>query len=130
MLEVARNTATTPPSALRKREHIEYASLRRGLLQLLRRVGESQRRRRIACIESAGHHGSRPSAHARKHRDILLAVRSLVRHGLADDPGPGLELPQLLSGNRVQGLEPAVHGPVEDDIAGGDDSATPDRKLV
>src|SRR3954469_1082977 len=99
MLEVARNTATTTAAYLRKREHIEHASLRRGLLQLLRRVRESQCRGGIACIESAGHHRSRPSAHARQHCDILLAVRTLVRHGLADDPGPGLELPQLLSGN-------------------------------
>ena len=61
-------------------------------------------------------------------RNVLFAVRSLVADRLADDPGPDFELPEQVAVARVERLEPAVHGSVEDDVAGRDHSAAPGRE--
>src|SRR4051812_37349708 len=91
-------------TALRKREDIERAALLGVLRQIARGVHESIRRAAVAHIEVAGDHGTRPAADAIEHRDVLLAVRALVGHGLPDDAGLRLELPKRLAGLRVDRL--------------------------
>src|SRR5690606_33601767 len=49
---------------------------------------------------------------------------------LTDNSGPGLESPKLLAGCSIQGLEPALHRSIEDDIPRRDDCAAPHGKLL
>ena len=49
---------------------------------------------------------------------------------LADDRRSRLELPQHFAAAGIDRLEPAVHGSVEDHVAGGGDGAAPDRKFL
>src|SRR4051812_32882512 len=70
----------------RKREHIQRASLRGGLGQVLHGADESEGRGGVARVEPAGDDRAGPAAHARQDRDVLLTVRPLVRRRLADDP--------------------------------------------
>src|SRR6266542_4269748 len=111
--------ATRARSALRQREDIEHASLRRTLLQIGHHVRESERGTAVARVEVAGNHRTGPSAHTGEHRDVLLAVGSAIGHRLPDDSRSGLELPQQRAALRVDRLEPAVHRAVEHDVAAG-----------
>src|ERR1051325_7071515 len=123
---IAVSSATT----LRKREHIEHASLGRILLQLLRGIGKAECSGRVARIQPARDYCPGPSPDSRKHGDVLLSVWALVGDWLADDPGTGLKFPKLISGNCVYSLEPAIHRAEEDHVPRGHDRTTPDRKLV
>src|SRR5205085_11445633 len=88
-----------------KREDIERASLRRVVGQVTHRVDEAERGCGVARVETGGDNRARPSADARKHGDVLLAVRAFVDDGLADDSRPGLELPEHFARARVDRFE-------------------------
>src|SRR5947209_2511085 len=89
----------TATAKLRKRKHIERASLRGVLRQFLAGVRKSKRSGGVARVQSARDDRPRPPANARQNRQVLLPVWSFVCHRLADDPRPRLELPQLLAGH-------------------------------
>src|SRR6202008_142464 len=57
-------------------------------------------------------------------------VRPTIGHGLADDPGAGLELPFQLACLSVDGFEPAIHGSVENESAPGGHRAAPQRQVL
>src|SRR5205085_10064144 len=82
--------------------------------------------------EVGGHVASDEQTHitadAGVDSDVLLAVRGRIGDGVADDTGADLELPEQLARAGVRRLEPTVERAVEDDIAGGDEGAAPDRK--
>src|SRR6267142_3469208 len=63
-------------------------------------------------------------------RDVLLAVRSAERNRRAHDTRTDFELPQLAASLRIGGLEPAVQCAEEYDVAGSDDAAAPNWKLL
>src|SRR5207302_2855383 len=98
--------------------------------QVAHRVDEAAARGLIAGIQADGDDGARPAADAVEDGDVLLAAGTAKGDGLADDSRGGLELPQQLAGARVHGLEPAVHGAVEDDVAGGGQRAAPDGEAL
>src|SRR5215204_4983739 len=114
----------------RKAEHMEGSSFRGRVLQVAHGVDEAERRGAVADVEVAGDDRTRPAADAGQDGDVLLAVRPAIGRRLADDPGAGLELPQRLAGAGVDRLEPALHGSVEDDVAGGGERAAPDREVL
>src|ERR671913_1629153 len=117
-------------SALRKAEHIERPSFRRDVLQVAHDVDEAEGRGPVAHVEVAGDDGARPAADAGEDGHILAPVRPAIGGRLADDAGAGLELPQQLAGAGMERFEPALHGSVEDHVAGGYDRGAPHRKVL
>src|SRR5204863_8047219 len=115
---------------LREREDIQHASLLRSGRQVAHGVHEPERRGRVARVQIARDDGARPSPYSGQDRDVLPPVRSAVRHRLADYSGAAAELPEHFSIARVDGLEPAVHGSVERDVAGGDERAAPHGQIL
>src|SRR5690348_13388589 len=103
----------------RESEDIEYASRGRLEGQVLDRVREAERAGRILGVHVGRDDGTGPAADAGDHGDILSSVGSAIADRLANDSTSGLELPQQLAGARVDRFEPAVHGSVEDEPAGG-----------
>src|SRR5690242_18206746 len=99
---------------LREAEDIERASLCRVLGQVLHRVDEAERGAGISDIQVAGDHRARPTSHAGKNRDILLAVRTLERGRLPDDAAAALELPKRFPVVGIDRAEAAVHRPEKD----------------
>src|SRR5690606_14171122 len=63
------------------------------------------------------------------HADVLLAVL-LPGHGRGDDSAAGLEFPQLVAGLGVEGLEVAIAGAGEHQVALGGQYAGPQRQLL
>src|SRR5215210_4662251 len=62
----------------REREDIEHASRRGFLRQILDRIDEAERRRRIARVELPGDDRAGPAADAGDHGDILAAVGAAI----------------------------------------------------
>src|SRR5437763_1547664 len=81
----------------RSGEDIEHASRRSFYRQILDRVREAQRARRVARVELGRHDRARPAADTGDKGDILPSVRASVADRLADDPAAGLEPPKLLA---------------------------------
>src|SRR6476469_1760521 len=81
-------SAATPKMSrlARQREDIEHASRSSLHRQVLDRIDEAERRRRVARVEIAGDDGTGPAADAGDERDILPAVGPPVTDRLADDP--------------------------------------------
>ncbi len=84
-----RNLATN----LRQGEYIEHSPFVRVMRKILHRCRESQSRGFIASIQPAGHDRSRPTADSGQDGDVLFPIWSFVGCGLADNSGPGFELP-------------------------------------
>src|SRR5512144_1602155 len=103
-----RRCATGSGSLLRQLEGPQAAALRDVLVHL-GHLAAPQRDR----AAPAGDHGH-----------VLLAVL-LPGDGRADDAGAGVELPQLLAGLGVEGLQVALGGPGEDQAAVGGEDAAP-----
>src|SRR5688572_20791790 len=124
----ARRPATRWPATLRlDRKDIEHATLGGGFVQT-RLVGDAhctQCSVRILAREIVRDGQTEPTAHAGVDRHVLLLVRALERHRVADDPGRHLVLPEHLARLGIYGLEPAVHRSVEDEIRGGGQHAAP-----
>src|SRR6266508_1671130 len=68
----------------------------------------------------------RPTA---DHGHVLLAIER-VRHRRRADPRARVELPELLTGTRIERLEPAPDVAVEHEAAGGGQRAAEPRQLV
>src|SRR5204863_5447535 len=98
--------------------------------QVAHGVHEPAGRRAVAPIEVARNDRAGPAANTREHRDVLPAVGAAIGHRLPDDSGGGLVLPEHAPGLRVEGLEPAIHRAVENDIAGRHQRAAPHRKVL
>src|ERR1700728_4614747 len=117
---IDRSRATTAHrSGFRKREHIERPSGCGLRLEIRHNADHAERAGRIARVKVTGDDGARPAAYPRQDGDIFVAVRPAIGHGLADDPGAGLELPFEFACFGVDGFEPAIHGPVKDESARG-----------
>src|SRR5689334_9100380 len=110
---------------LGKREDIQHSSLRGHFRKIADGIHETKGGGRVARIQPAGDDGADPSADAGENGDVLLAIGTLERNGLADDPGAGLELPQDVPATRIYRFEPAFERAVEDKIAGRGDSTAP-----
>src|SRR3954462_10614061 len=100
-------------------EHRQHSALGAELVGIAERAESAQACRRVLVADSGGDADAGPSADPGEDGDVLLAVRSQVRHRVADDPGRSLEPPELLAGLPVDRLEPAFHRSVEDQAAGG-----------
>src|SRR5438128_4149670 len=114
----------------RKGEDIEHASRGRFVEKVLDCIGETERRGRIAGIELGVDDSASPATDAGDDRDILAAVGTAIADRLADDSAAGLELPQQLSGSRVERFEPAVQSAVEDQSAAGRQRRAPGREIL
>src|SRR6266705_690562 len=64
---------------------------------------------------------TRPASDAGQDRYVLLAIRPHVRHGVADDAGRRLELPQLPTGSGVHRLHVPLERAVKRDVTRGDE---------
>src|SRR5512142_2173857 len=106
-------------ATLRKREHIQHASLRRSGWEIAHGSNKSQRCCGVALSEAAGHDRTGPSADARKHRHVFLLLRTAIDNGLADDARTCFELPELFPGARVHRFEPTVESAEEHEVARG-----------
>src|SRR5690606_30266419 len=86
-------------------EDIEHVPGVRVVLDVLHRADDAERGVRV--VDRHGRIGDRahPPADPGVDCDVLPAVRAEIRHRVADDPGAGLELPQLLPAARVHRLE-------------------------
>src|ERR1700730_16036396 len=84
----------------------------------------------IPRIKIAGHDGACPAADSRQDGDVFVPVRTTIGYGLSDDPGASLELPFQFARLGVDGFEPAIHGPVENQSAGGGHRAAPQRQVL
>src|SRR6185503_16388456 len=113
-----------------QREHRQYAALIAETSNVRERADRAQRGGRIFAADIAGNSDTGPSADARQHGHVLLAVRPRVRHGIADDSRWRLELPQHVTGLRVDTLQPAFHRAVEHHVAAGGESAAPCREIL
>src|SRR3954463_16308563 len=74
------------PSAsatLRQRKDMQHAGFHGVLRQVVYRVYEPERGRSVAGNELRGDDRAGPAANAGEHRDVLLAIRAAVAHGLA-----------------------------------------------
>src|SRR3954451_17939156 len=100
-------------NALRQPEDIERASFGRGILQIRHGVHEAQCSGAIANVEIARHDAARPAANPGQNGHILMAIRTPVGDGLADDSGLSLELPKQLASVGIDGFEPTLHGSVK-----------------
>src|SRR5438874_3857417 len=109
------SAAASSRATLRQRKYMQHAAFHGVLRQVLHRVDEAEGRRAVPGVDLAGDHDPRPAANAGENGDVLLSVRSAVAHRLADDPGTRAEAPQHLAGFRIERLEDAVHGAVEND---------------
>src|SRR5262245_7555689 len=69
-------------------------------------------------LQARRHADAGPAADAGEHAYELLAAVLIGEH-VADDPRRGAELPQLLAGVDVNGLEVAFQRAVEHDVARG-----------
>src|ERR1043166_1345283 len=116
-------------SSLRKREDRQHAALVAEAGDVAERAERAEPRGRIVRADVRGDANPRPSADTGQHRDVLLAVGPDVGHRIADDAGRCLELPQQITGLRIHRLQPSLHRPVEDDVAGGGERAGPVRQL-
>src|SRR4051812_48383969 len=123
----ARSTARA--LLFRKREHIQRSSRLRAVLQVLHGVDHALGGGLVARVELADHHRAGPAADAGQDRDVLVAVRTAIAHRLADDSAAGVELPFQRAVVRVDRLEPAVHGAVENQVAGSCERAAPQRQI-
>src|SRR5262249_44785203 len=70
-----------------------------------------------------------PSADTGEHRDVLLSIRSDIRHRISDNPRRRFEFPKDLAGLRVNGLQPTFHRAVKNNVAAGGMSASPGRQV-
>src|SRR3954452_11770049 len=111
-------------------KRVEHPALGRRLRQVRHRVDESEGGGAVVRIELTGDDGTGPAADSGENRNVLLSVRSLVGDRLADDPGAAFELPEELTGTRVDRFEPPFHRAVEDDVARRRDRAAPDGKVL
>src|SRR6185436_8005098 len=73
-------------------------------VRLLLRKGEDDQRASVAGPEHAGEEPLGPPAPADRHGDVLAAVDAVGRRA-AVVTAPALELPQLLPGAGVEGVE-------------------------
>src|SRR5581483_3326345 len=115
---------------LRKGEYIKHSPLVRVVRKVLHGCRKSQSRGFITSVQAAGHDCSRPTANTGQNGDILFPVRPLIRYGLADNSGPGFELPQDRSAAGVDGFEPPIQRPVEHDVSRGGECSAPHRKMI
>src|SRR5947209_12834153 len=97
----------------RQREDIQLASHFGFRREILGRADKAAGAGDIARIELADENRAGPAADAGEYGDVLPAVGSAIRDGLADDSGVGSELPALFAGLGVDGAEAAVHRAVE-----------------
>src|SRR4051812_2313967 len=128
----ARAAASASASArlVRQGEDIEPSS-RLGLGgQVLDGIGEAQGGGRVAHVELGRDDRARPTADARHHGDILAAVGAAIADRLADDSAVELGLPEQFAAHRVERFEPAVHRPVEDQVAARRQRAGPKRQVL
>src|SRR5436190_6718423 len=86
----ANNTAASSG----KRKHIQHPALRRGRRQVTHCIGPATVGARIARVEIACHHGAGPTANAGEDGDVLPAIRTAIRHRLADDSRGRLVAPE------------------------------------
>ena len=112
-----------------KREDIERPSRGGPVFQVGHGADEAERRGLVARVEVAADDGARPAADAGQDGDVFVPVRPAIGDRLADDAGAGLELPFQFAAARIDRLEPAVHGSVEDQVAGGGQGAAPERQV-
>src|SRR5215204_6412024 len=102
-------SAASASTALRQCERIQHPAFGRVLRQIVHRVREPERGRRVGRIELAGNDGASPPADTGEDRDVLLAVGSAVRDRLSHHARPRLELPQHVAVLCVYRLEPPLH---------------------
>src|ERR1700760_2665061 len=84
----------------------------------------------IPRIKVARNDGARPATDPRQDGDIFVPVRTTIRDRLPDISGSGPELPFQFPCLSVDGFEPAIHGSVENQSAGGGHRAAPQRQVL
>src|SRR3984957_10249108 len=99
-------------------------------LEICHDADHAERAGRIPRVKVAGHDGACPAADPREDGDVFAPVRTTIGDRLADDPGASPELPFRFAGLGVDGFEPAVHGSVENQPAGGRPRAAPQRQVL
>src|SRR5262249_28760411 len=70
---------------LRKREDRQDTTLVTEIPHVSERANSSKRGGRIFAADITSHTATGPATNAREHRDVLLSIRSGVRHRIADD---------------------------------------------
>src|SRR3954471_15735411 len=95
-------------------EHGQHATLGAEVTRVTERAERAQSGSRIFGTDARGHADTGPATDTREHGHILLAIGTVIGHGVTDDARRGLVLPQVLAGLLVKRLEPAFHGAVED----------------
>src|ERR1700722_6359591 len=117
-------------SGFRQGEDIERPSGCGFRLEIRHESVHAKRAGGIPRIKVAGDDGASPAADPRQDGDIFVSVRTTIGDRLADDPGASPELPFRFAGLGVDGFEPAVHGSVENQPAGGGHRAAPQRQVL
>src|SRR3984885_4902543 len=117
-------------SGFRQGEDIERPSGCGFRLEIRHESVHAKRAGGIPRIKVAGDDGASPAADPRQDGDIFMSVRTTIGDRLADDPGASPELPFRFAGLGVDGFEPAVHGSVENQPAGGGHRAAPQRQVL
>src|SRR6201994_771325 len=126
----SRRLAAARSSGFRQGEDIERPSGCGFRLEIRHDAVHAKRAGGIPRIKVARDNGACPAADPRQDGDVFVAVRTTIGDGLADDPGAGPELPFEFAGLGVHGFEPAIHGSVENQSAGGGHRAAPKRQVL
>src|SRR5271154_6612151 len=121
---------TADRSGFRQGKYIKRPSGCSLRLEIRHDADHAERAGRIARVKVAGDDGACPAAYARQDGDVFVAVRPAIGHRLADDPRSCFELPFELACLGVDGLEPAIHGSVENEPARGGHRAAPQRQVL
>src|SRR5271154_7416128 len=117
-------------SGFRQSEDIKRPSGCGFRLEIRHEPVNAKRAGRILRIKVAGDDGACPTADPRQDGDIFVPVRTTIGDRLADDPGAGFELPFQFAGLGIDGFEPAIHGSVENQSAGGGHRPAPQRQIL
>src|SRR5215210_9597122 len=108
----------------------QNAALGRELARVTEGAERAETGGRILGTDAGGDADTGPAADARVHGEVLRPIRSGVGHRVADDARGGLELPEDLAALRVNALQPAFHGAVEDQAAGRGERAAVSRQVL
>src|SRR5688572_2498941 len=115
--ETNKNATMIAARELRKRKDIKRTSFSCDVLQVRHRTAPAGTGHFISGVEVRRYDRPSPAADPREDRDILASVRAPIGHRLADDARACFELPQQITSARVHRFEPAVHRPVEREVA-------------
>ena len=78
----------------------QHAALVAEVARVAERAERAQTGRRIFSADAGGYADTGPAADTGEYGHVLLAIRTVVGHRVADDARRGLELPERLAGLR------------------------------